>query len=68
MLNFLRLLVSIFVILLLFLQTPKYNIVKQALYSTGLLANYGEVKRFINALNWFSIFLFLIIEVFASLT
>ena len=67
MLNFLRLLLAIFVIVLIVPQTPKENIVLQTLHSKRILANYGQEKRFLNILTWFSIFIFLIVAFFTSI-
>ncbi len=67
MINFFRLIAALWVIILLTPQTIKNNIILQALHSRRMLSNYGEEKRFLNGLSWFSIFFFLALAFITSI-
>ena len=59
MLTLLRLVISIFLILLITPQTLVANSLLRRLSNSQLFVNYGEAKSFLNATTWTTAFLYL---------
>ena len=70
MVNFFRLLIAIFVIVIYVPQTPTENILLRVLNQTSFFTNYNyvETQTFLNRLNWILIPVFLTITFFAELS
>jgi len=62
MLQFLQILSSIFVIVLLIPQTNTVNFLLRRVYDSGVFAFYSEAKRFLQRLTWGSVVFFFVIS------
>lgn len=58
-LNFLRLAISIFVIVIIVPQTLNDNVLLRVLNDSKIFGNYSETKKNLNFLTWSLIFIFL---------
>lgn len=58
-LNFIRLAISILVIIIIIPQTLNDNVLLRVLNDSKIFANYSETKKKLNFLTWSLIFLFL---------
>ena len=61
MINFLRLIVSIFLIGLITPQTLVANALLRKLSNSNLFINYGEAKSFLSILTWTTAFFYLLL-------
>lgn len=68
MVNFFRLLIAIFVIVISVPQTSTENLLLRVLNQTRFFTSYGETQNSLNRLNWILIAVFLSITFFAELS
>ena len=68
MVNYFRLLITIFVIVIYVIQTPTENFLLRVLSQTRFFTSYVETQSFLNRLNWILIAVFLSINFFAELS
>ena len=66
MLNFIRIILTLLLIVLIVPQTTTENTLLRTLNNSKVFANYGEAKFFLNFFTWLIIVLFLIITYLAN--
>ena len=66
MIDLIRLVFSIFVLVLIIPQTPTENALLRIFNESRFFTNYGEAKWFLNFLTWSCIFIFLLISFFSA--
>lgn len=61
MLQFLQVIISVLMVVILIPQTTKVNFVLRKFYESGMFRTYSEAKRFLKRLTWGLVFSFFLV-------